>query len=212
MLGERIDFKITIDDATVILNLNMKTLKNIHQLTGYSPFEFIQDFICCDETELNQYLIQLVMALSNMDITLEKLVELITDENSIPLKEQIMLLINYEMVAEIEQKTDFAEIDHQSEPFEKDKVQNWIRWFNYFYYFARYQLKMSEESFYESTPRELKTLESLHKDFEKNILLGAYVEVMKSHQESSASKNTLDASSVRKGFSMKQLLMNHRQK
>ncbi|MDB8575606.1 hypothetical protein [Turicibacter sanguinis] len=212
MLGETIDFKITVKEETVILNLTMRTLKNIYRLSGRSPFEFIQDFIQCDEKELNQYLIQLVLCLSDMEIPLENLVELITEENAVIMKEQLMILINHELVSEMEQRTDSSEEEEQSEPSKQKKIQNWIQWFNYLYYVARCQLNMSEESFYESTPRELKTLESLHKNFEKNILLASYVDVMKSRQDISTSKHTLNATTVKKGFSMKQLLMNHRQK
>lgn len=212
MLGETIDFKITVKEETVILNLTMRTLKNIYRLSGRSPFEFIQDFIQCDEKELNQYLIQLVLCLSDMEIPLENLVELITEGNAVSLKDQLIMLVNHELVSEVEQNMDFSEEDAQTESSKEKKVQNWIQWFNYFYYVARYQLKMSEESFYESTPRELKTLESLHKNFEKNILLGSYVEVMKSRQDASTSKHKLNAETVKKGFSMKQLLLNHRQK
>ncbi|MTP79651.1 hypothetical protein GMB70_13425 [Turicibacter sanguinis] len=212
MLGETIDFKITINEETVILNLTMRTLKNIYRLAGCSPFEFIQDFIQCNEKELNQYLIQLVLCLSDMEIPLENLVELITEENAVSLKEQLVILINHELVSEVEQNMDFSEEDSQTELSKQKKVQNWIQWFNYFYYVARYQLKMSEESFYKSTPRELKTLESLHKNFEKNILLGSYVEVMKNRQDASTSKHTLNAATAKRGFSMKQLLLNHRQK
>lgn len=210
MLGETIDFKITVNEKTVILNLTMQTLKNIYRLSGYSPFEFIQNFIQCDEKELNQYLIQLVLCLSNMEISLENLVELITEDNAVYLKDQLMILINHELVSEIEQN--MSDEDVQTESSKQKKIQNWIQWFNYLYYVARCQLKMSEESFYESTPRELKTLESLHKNFEKNILLASYVDVMKSRQDISTSKHTLNATTVKKGFSMKQLLMNHRQK
>ena len=203
MLGETIDFKITVKEETVILNLTMRTLKNIYRLSGRSPFEFIQDFIQCDEKEL---------CLSDMEIPLENLVELITEGNAVSLKDQLIMLVNHELVSEVEQNMDFSEEDAQTESSKEKKVQNWIQWFNYFYYVARYQLKMSEESFYESTPRELKTLESLHKNFEKNILLGSYVEVMKSRQDASTSKHKLNAETVKKGFSMKQLLLNHRQK
>ena len=46
-----------------------------------------------------------------------------------------------------------------------------------------YQLNMSEEEFESLTVREVKTLTDHHKIFNKNILLSAYIDVIKSKSD-----------------------------
>ena len=45
MLGEKIDLTLKIEDREISLKLNMRSLKNLGELTRLNPFKYLYDFI-----------------------------------------------------------------------------------------------------------------------------------------------------------------------
>lgn len=122
----------------------------------------------------------MLMAMSDLEITLKDLTSMITEENKNEFKQLIILYLNKEFTSEFEG----VENDLNNDNIEElDKLTAWINWYNYYYYVMIYQLNMSEEEFESLTVREVKTLTDHHKIFNKNILLSAYIDVIKSKSD-----------------------------
>lgn len=118
--------------------------------------------------------------MSDLEITLKDLTSMITEENKNEFKQLIILYLNKEFTSEF----DCVENDSNNASTEElDKLKAWINWYNYYYYVMIYQLKMSDEEFESLTVREVKTLTDYHKIFNKNILLSAYIDVIKSKSD-----------------------------
>ncbi|MDI9215996.1 hypothetical protein [Clostridium tertium] len=179
MLGERLNWNINIGNKRYVLKFNVKALKNIYKLTGISPFEFIDKFN--GEDSDNKYLYQMLMAMSDLEITLKDLTSMVTEENKNEIKQLIILYLNKEFTSEFSNEENRNDDNDNVE--EMDKLTAWLNWYNYYYYVMRYQLNMSEDEFESLTIREVKTLTDQHKMFNKNILLSAYIDVVKSKNE-----------------------------
>ena len=197
MLGDKVNFTISYDDKEHILEFTIKALKNIFTFTGENPFYYLQDFTKATEIEeIKLYITQLIICITDGELDVFDIAEnVITNENLFSLKYGLINLIQMELKSEIRKKIDKEELDNNEvaevkEETEKDKIDNFIKWFNDMYYMAIYQLNMSYEEFMYSTVRELKTLEELHRNFYKECLLSAYVDVMKSRNRSD--KNELE--------------------
>ena len=173
-----------------VLKFNIKALKNIYKLTGISPFEFIDKFNSDDYN--NTYLYQMLIAMSDLEITLKDLTTMVTEENKSEFKELIILYLNKEFISEFESEE--KDYNDNSGTEEVDKLKAWINWYNYYYYVMIYQLHMSEEEFEALTVREVKTLADYHKMFNKNTLLSAYIDVIKSKNEN---KETTVSNNIR---------------
>lgn len=173
-----------------VLKFNIKALKNIYKLTGISPFEFIDKFNSDDYN--NTYLYQMLIAMSDLEITLKDLTTMVTEENKSEFKELIILYLNKEFISEFESEE--KDYNDNSGTEEVDKLKAWINWYNYYYYVMIYQLHMSEEEFEGLTVREVKTLADYHKMFNKNTLLSAYIDVIKSKNEN---KETTISNNIR---------------
>lgn len=192
MLGDKVNFTISYDNKEYILEFTIRTLKNILTFTGENPFYYLQDFIkATDVEDIKTYITQLIICITNGELDVFDIAEnVITDENLFSLKYGLISLIQMELKSEIKDdinENDPKEIDEikeVKERNEKDKVEDFIKWFNDIYYIAIYQLNMDYEEFMCSTVRELKTVEQLHRNFYRECLLSAYIEVMKSRNKS----------------------------
>ena len=174
------------------LNITIQVLDGIlcHNgefLSGkYIPKEkSVQNFL---DDYNNTYLYQMLIAMSDLEITLKDLTTMVTEENKSEFKELIILYLNKEFVSEFEsEENDYT---NNSGTEEIDKLKAWINWYNYYYYVMIYQLHMSEEEFEALTVREVKTLADYHKMFNKNTLLSAYIDVIKSKNENKETKGS----------------------
>lgn len=128
------------------------------------------------------------MALSDLEITLKDLTSMITEENKNEFKQIIILYLNKEFTSEFESEEE--ELNSNDYIEEVDKLKAWINWYNYYYYVMIYQLNMSEEEFESLTIREVKTLTEHHKMFNKNILISAYIDVVKSKNKKKEAKSS----------------------
>lgn len=192
MLGDKINFTISYGEKEYILEFTVKALKNIFTFTGENPFYYLQEFIkATDIEDIKLYITQLIICITDAELDVFDIAEnVITDENLFSLKYGLINLIQMELKSEI--KEDINKKDNEGnnevikvkEETEQDKVDNFIKWFNDIYYIAIYQLNMNYEEFMSSTVRELKTLEKFHRNFYKECLLSAYIDVMKSRNKS----------------------------
>ena len=129
----------------------------------------------------------MLMAMSDLEITLKDLTSMITEENKNEFKQLIILYLNKEFTSEFEG----VENDFNNDIIEElDKLTAWINWYNYYYYVMIYQLNISEEEFESLTVREVKTLTYHHKIFNKNILISAYIDVVKSKNKKKEAKSS----------------------
>lgn len=191
MLGDKVNFTIKYDENEYILEFTIKALKNIFTFTGENPFYYLKDFIKSKDIEdIKLYITQLIICITDGELDVFNISEnVITDENLFSLKYGLINLIEMELKSEIKKEIDKEdqenyEIIEVKKETEKEKVDNFLKWFNDIYYMAIYQLDISYEEFMGSTVRELKTLEHLHRNFYKECLLSAYVDIMKSRNRS----------------------------
>ena len=81
MLGERIEINLKIEDRDIPLKLNVRSLKNLSELTRLNPFKYLYDFIHTkDEEDKNQMLVNILLAFTDANLTVEDLPRIL-DQN-----------------------------------------------------------------------------------------------------------------------------------
>lgn len=176
MLGERIEINLKIEDREILLKLNVRSLKNLGELTRLNPFKYLYDFIHTkDEEDKNQMLVNILLAFTDANLTVEDLPRIL-DQNK-QMDYIISLLMVNEIMCEIEEDRKSDTNDETEEEDEYKGYKNWCDVYNYYYYVATVQLHMSKEQFLDTTLRELKTLDKLNKDYLKNIIISYYIDV-----------------------------------
>ena len=201
MLGERITLDVNIKDNKYILSFNLKAIKNLFLLTNKNAFEVVNEFVSGDDS--NFY--NIVLAMSDLNISVEDLIYM-TDDNKDITKKALINLISSEIISEVE-SDDENNVEHINK--EIDTKQTFLDWWNYHYYMCIYNLKIDEDKFYKMTVREVKTVCELHRAEGVNTLLGAYVKVIKSRNGNDSVKqnNKLEANASN-GVRIKDLLLN----
>lgn len=187
MLGDKIGLNICYGDKNVELLLNMQSIKNIYTLTSRNPFKVLQDFIgSIDKEDKDTLLTQVIYSLSNGDITIEDIYGYVLDieeENKLELLIGIISLIESELVTEVSEEEDKKnpskdkEESQDKDENQEKEIQNFIDWWDYYYYIATVVLNKTEEEFYNLTPRELKTLEALDSRYKRAILIKTYIDI-----------------------------------
>lgn len=191
MLGDKIGLNICYGDKNVELLLNMQSIKNIYTLTSRNPFKVLQDFIgSIDKEDKDTLLTQVIYSLSNSAITIEDIYGYVLDieeENKLELLIGIVSLIERELVIEVSEEEDStkdkknpSKDKEESQDKEEDitkEIQSFIDWWDYYYYIATVVLNRTEEEFYNLTPRELKTLETLDSRYKRQILIKTYIDI-----------------------------------
>ena len=200
MLGERITLDVNIKDNKYILSFNLKAIKNLFLLTNKNAFEVVNEFVSGDDT--NFY--NIVLAMSDLNISVEDLIYM-TDDNKDITKKALINLISSEIISEVE-SDDENNVEHINK--EIDTKQTFLDWWNYHYYMCIYNLKIDEDKFYKMTVREVKTVCELHRAEGVNTLLGAYVKVIKSNKNDSVKQNNKLEANASNGVRIKDLLLN----
>lgn len=200
MLGERITLDVNIKDNKYILSFNLKAIKNLFLLTNRNAFEVVNEFVSGDDT--NFY--NIVLAMSDLNISVEDLIYM-TDDNKDITKKALINLISSEIISEVE-SDDENNVEHINK--EIDTKQTFLDWWNYHYYMCIYNLKIDEDKFYKMTVREVKTVCELHRAEGVNTLLGAYVKVIKSNKNDSVKQNNKLEANASNGVRIKDLLLN----
>ena len=206
MLGEKIDLTLKIENREISLKLNMKSLKNLGELTRRNPFKYLYDFIHEeDEDNKNKMLVNILLAFTDANLTVEDLPKIL-DQNK-EMDYIISLLMVNEIMCEIEEDRKSDSNDETEEEDEYKGYKNWCDVYNYYYYVATVQFHMSKEEFLDTTLRELKTLDKLNKDYLKNIIISYYIDVNTARNNSGKKEiETLKATKQNK-VRIKNLLM-----
>ena len=184
MLGERVTLKIGIDNKVCQLKLNMRFIKNLFMLTNENPFEIINKLIKNDKSDSNCFY-HIIMAMTNLELDIEDLINL--SDNLDDVRNAIIGLISTEMLSEIiyDEEDDETSQQPKAEKKDVDLKRNFLEWYNYHYYMLVYNLKLSEEEFFELSIREAKTIVEIHKQEFTNGILRAYIQVIKSQNKGS---------------------------
>ena len=189
MLGDKYSFKINIGDKEYGLYLSFSTLKNLYNLSGINPFKYLSGFMSEEnEEELDIKLGQILLSASNGRISVGEIQEYIISNNEV--KYQVLNNLARFILEELKEELIYTEEDDDEESEEsedddeRDDDFSFEKWWNHFYYIGTCVLRMSENKFYKSSPRELKTLEKLSNNYLKNTLLDTYTTIIKAQNSS----------------------------
>lgn len=189
MLGDKYSFKINIGDKEYGLYLSFSTLKNLYNLSGINPFKYLSGFMSEEnEEELDIKLGQILLSASNGRISVGEIQEYIISNNEV--KYQVLNNLARFILEELKEELIYTEEDYDEEleesedDDERDDDFAFEKWWNHFYYIGTCVLRMSENKFYKSSPRELKTLEKLSNNYLKNTLLDTYTTIIKAQNSS----------------------------
>lgn len=173
------------------LIFNFKTIENLYynlQTWGYetkNPLTFIENFCNKKYKDKREYYL-LLSSFLNGSIEEEEVINII-DNNKLD-----ELLINLLAVIISEIKTDdIFEKDKDTEEEENikdssiDDEKNFIYFWDNSYYIAKIVLKMTDEEFYNTTPKILYTLQKIDREYKKNIILERDIEIQKAKIKSS---------------------------
>ena len=182
MLGESYSIKINYKDVEKELLFNFQTLKNIFTLTGKNPFKFINEFLVSKNKE--DYIGRIIYCMLNGDISIKDIYEVLLKDE----EDKLNILVNIIQLISLEMQSEYVEYElENNEETEvenkKDSIKTWIEYWNYSYSIATVILHKTETEFLLMTPREFKTLDSYTCNYYKNVLLGAYIEVIKSNKK-----------------------------
>lgn len=196
MLGRKYEYKLKYnDDITIDLNFNMSTLMNMFDLFGRMPSNVLVEFI--DTTDLDIQVIimaQIIYCMTDGSIQIGSLIDdIFKDEEEIENVRESLIKIYFlefsneypskkkdELDKQIEEEY-MQEADEEDEEDnieeEKSEVVKWNEFWNYYYYLALYQLRISYEEFLNMSIRELDTLNMYHSDYMKVCILKAYGDI-----------------------------------
>lgn len=165
---------ITINNIKIEVKVTFNVLRNLYnflqddisrELDVSSPFELLENL-----NEDNKYIAALLYCMSNGRIPYYDIKEHLKELPEI-----------YFKLIETSVLNSLIYIDKNEEKHEgKEESQDFEEYFNFLYCSAITILHFTKEQFHETTPRELKALLNAYKLNQKNILLTAYIEVMKS--------------------------------
>lgn len=185
MLDDKYLLELSIDGEIKELSFNFRFLKNLYSLlkqsgTNSSPIKFIDDFIKAEDKE--GYYIDILYCMLNGEINLEDLQEIIgqVKESLFPvLYTLIVVEWRVEDIFENEENDNLESEEDENIDYEKEFVRFW----DSNYYNAIYQLHMNEDEFLNCSPRKLGTLNRLHTEYYKNIILQRDIAMQKARNE-----------------------------
>lgn len=183
MLGDKFSLIVNYNNEEKELKFNFQTLKNIYIVSNKNPFTFITEFFGKDDKYSD--LGKLIHCMCNATIDVVDIYRhILVDKN---VRDQLTINIINLLVAELTneykdylKKDDVKKDDDDSDLEEdKDELQNWFDFWNNSYYVATIKLNKTEQEFLDMSPREFKTLDSYNFNYNKNILISAYIDVTK---------------------------------
>ena len=165
-----IEIKITFNVLSNLYNFLQDSLSKSYGINVSSPFKIIEDL-----KGNNTYLAVLLFCMADGKIPYVDLLTLIKDDNiKIDyLKQLIESAIISSMI--------WVERDKETQKDSKEStLQDFEDYFNTMYCSSKILLNLTKNEFLNITPKELKALLSTYKNCHKEILLTAYIEVLKS--------------------------------
>ena len=182
MLGESIVFNLKIDNREIDFKLNMRSLKNLGELTHKSPFLYLANFMKEENEDIkNNMLVNIMLAFTDANLTVNDLPKIL--EQNQQMDYLISTIMVNELACEIEEDKK-VNLEDKEEIDDIKAFKNWCDSYNYYYYVAISQLHMTKEQFLDTTLRELKTLDKINKDYLKNIIINYYIDVNTAKNES----------------------------
>ena len=170
---------ININDKPIEIVVNFKVLENLYhcvidkdimrmlKIEATNPFEVLEKI-----DDIN-YISVLLYAMSNGEIEIEAIKEALKSINEY---NELTLLIKQSIYTQLKtnNETNTEEIEKK-----KSDLELFEEYFNYFYVLATTVLKYSVEEFYKFTPAKLKEISDIYKEEKKNVIIHAYVDIMK---------------------------------
>lgn len=196
MLGRKYEYKLRYNDNIIIdLNFNMSTLMNMFDLFGHMPSSILVEFL--DEKDLDVQVIimaQMIYCMTDGSIPIGSLInDIFKDEEDIENVRESLIKIYFlefsneypskkkdKLDIQIEEEYMQESDDEDDEDYieeEKSNVVKWNDFWNYYYYLALYQLRISYKEFLKMSVRELDTLNMYHSDYIKVCILKAYGDI-----------------------------------
>ena len=182
MLGDKNVLSINYNNENFEVSFNYKNIKNLYELVNDNPFTYINNFIEeKNEDKRNEYFINILYCLADTKLTLQEIEEIVKDTLvKTKLEFAISSVISVELNAE--ENEDNKKKDKKDASIKGDKLvdknKEFNKWWNDCYFVAIYQLKLTLAEFLLSTPREILTLNKLHFNYQKNILIDSATTVL----------------------------------
>lgn len=178
MLGDKYELEIKYNNESYKLKFTFKFLKNLYNMMNVNPLSYIKDFLNCKDENMKNYCIPILYSMLNGNIQYEKVID-ITKELNNEFILDMLFLVSIEIKEEdiFDKEEDDSEEEHDENS--NEDIKEFIKFWDANYYAAIYQLNMSEEKFLNSSPREIRTLMKLHKNFLKGIILDRDIDIVK---------------------------------
>lgn len=168
LLGES-NFELKIGDWK--LSCNFRFLKNLYNYIESDPIKFLFDWTNKMDNDTETTIIIQSMVGELVDVS-----ELLRDEElKVDILTGLAQLIQSSFTIKEEKDTN-TENKNKSKSENNDKF-DFEDFYNRWYYFARVILHMTEDEFLDSNVTTLSMLEKAHKDYQKGILIGTYVDI-----------------------------------
>lgn len=180
LLTDKNAIVININDKPIEVVLNFKTLENLYhcvidedvkrmlKIEATNPFEILEKL-----SDIN-YLSVLLYAMSDGELeieTIKKALEEIGDEYK-----GLSLVIDQSLYWQLKTNN---ETNTEKVETKKEDLKLFEEYFNYFYVLATTVLRYSVEEFYKFTPAKLKEISDIYREEKKNVIIHAYVDIMK---------------------------------
>lgn len=178
MLGNKYELEIKYNNESYKLKFTFKFLKNLYSMMNVNPLSYIKDFLNCKDEEMKKYCIPILYSMLDGKIKYKKIIDIANElDNEFML--DMFFLVSIEIKEEdiFDKEEDDSEEEHDENS--NEDIKEFIKFWDANYYAAIYQLNMSEEKFLNSSPREIRTLMRLHKNFLKGIILDRDIDIAK---------------------------------
>lgn len=182
MLGNKYSLTLKRGEEIIECKCNFKFIRNLFNYIEEDPIDYLNN-INSSKDKIKIIIQCMSNGLYNLDF--------LQEEDFSAITKGLEELINKEFSFEVEEKIDKEDIKNK-------RNFNFKSWWNKWYFIGTRILKMSEEEFLNSSVRELFEMEKLNNEYYKNILIGAYVDILKAKNNSIIKNNTISTKNNRR--------------
>lgn len=184
MLGDKYELELRYENKIYKLKFTFRFLKNLYNMVNVNPLTYVRNFLNSNNLEESKnYCISILYSMLNGRIEYEKLITIVKE-----LDNEFLLDMLFLVSIEIKEEDIFDKEDPNNssdDDSSDDDIKEFIKFWDINYYVSIYQLNMNEEEFLDSTPREIRTLTKLHKNFLKGIILDRDIDIAKAKNKAS---------------------------